>query len=113
MMDDRSGGIYKTQEIAASYAINIRLSRFQTLSLAAKGLYQTKRISLDGFYTGSQFIPERGFDNLEGNGESFQQFTNNYATISTGLYWQETDRKFSPLPSKLSKPRSGINCDPV
>ena len=93
MMDDRSGGIYKTQEIAASYAINIRLSRFQTLSLAAKGLYQTKRISLDGFYTGSQFIPERGFDNLEGNGESFQQFTNNYTTISTGLYWQETDRK--------------------
>ena len=30
---------------------------------------------------------------MEGNGENFQQFTNNYATISTGLYWQETDRK--------------------
>ncbi len=93
MMDDRSGGIFKTQEATISYAVNIRLSRYRVLSMGFKGLYQTRRISLAGYNTGSQFVPDRGFDNSLPNGESSGELTNSFSTFSTGLYWQETDRK--------------------
>src|SRR5688572_879079 len=36
LMDDRAGGIFATQEIAISYAVNVFFSRFQTLSLGFK-----------------------------------------------------------------------------
>src|ERR1700741_5313487 len=61
-VDDRSGGVFGTQEISASYAMNMRLSRYQLLSFGLRGLYQISRLSLDGFYTGSQYIPGRGFN---------------------------------------------------
>lgn len=32
VMDDRSGGIFKTQEAALSYAMHLRIDRFQSLS---------------------------------------------------------------------------------
>src|SRR5687768_2417623 len=37
-MDDRSGGIFSVQEASVSYALNIFLSGFQSLSLGFKGL---------------------------------------------------------------------------
>lgn len=93
MMDDRSGEIFKTQEATISYAVNIRLSRYRILSMGFKGLYQTRRISFAGYNTGSQFVPDRGFDNSLPNGESAGELTNSFSTFSTGLYWQETDRQ--------------------
>jgi type IX secretion system PorP/SprF family membrane protein len=93
LMDDRSGGIFKTQEATISYAANIRLSRYRILSMGFKGLYQTRRISFAGYNTGSQFVPDRGFDNSLPNGESSGELTNSFSTFSTGLYWQETDRQ--------------------
>ena len=92
-VDDRSGGIFKTQEIAASYALNIRLNRYQLLSFGMKGLYQSSRLSMDGFYTGSQYVPDRGFNNAMPSGESFQEARSHYTTFSTGLYWHENDRR--------------------
>ncbi len=92
MMDDRSGGNFKTQEATISYAVNIRLSRYRILSMGFKGLYQTRRISFAGYNTGLQFVPDRGFDNSLSSGESQGELTNSFTTFSTGLYWQETDR---------------------
>lgn len=91
--NDKATGVFKTQEASVSYAIHIRLSKWQTLSLGAKALLQTRSISLDGFYTGSQYVPDRGFDPSYSSGESFAELRTTFQTFSTGIYWQETDRK--------------------
>lgn len=91
--NDQAGGFFKTQEIGLSYALHVRLSKFQSLSFGAKGLYQARRIGLDNYYTGSQYIPDRGFDRSISSGESFPELRNSFKTFSAGLYWQEVDRK--------------------
>jgi type IX secretion system PorP/SprF family membrane protein len=93
VLDDHSSGIFKTLEASASYAVHIRVSRFQQLSFGVRGLYQSSRISLDGLYTGSQYVAERGFDASIPSGEPFQEARSHYTTFSTGLYWQQNDRK--------------------
>ncbi len=93
LMDDRSGGIFNTQEAALSYALHLRLNRFQLLSLGFKGVFQTKSISLEGFNTSLQYIPDRGFSNSIANGENMTEFRESYQTFSAGLYWQQVDRK--------------------
>lgn len=92
MMDDRSGGIFSVQEASLSYAINVFLSRLQFLSLGVKGLYQQRRVDLNGLYTGSQYILDRGFDESLFNGENYGLLKSNFMTFSAGLYWQENDR---------------------
>ena len=91
--NDKSSGIFKMQEASISYAVHIQLSKWQTLSLGVKALLQTRSISLDGFYTGSQYVTDRGFDPSYSSGESFNELSTTFKTFSTGLYWQETDRK--------------------
>lgn len=93
VMDDRSGGIFSTREASLSYAVNIYLTRIQTLTLGFKGLYQQRKINLDGLYTGSQYVADRGFDVTRFNGESMQFLQNNFFTFSSGLLWQEVDKK--------------------
>jgi len=58
-----------------------------------KGLYQSSRLSMDGFYTGSQYVPDRGFNNAMSSGENFLEARSHYTTFSAGLHWQEIDRK--------------------
>ena len=93
LMDDRSGGIFAVQEAALSYAINVYVSRFQFLSLGLKGLYQQRRVNMNGLYTGSQYIHDRGFDETLFSGENFGLLRSNFTTFSAGLYWQESDRQ--------------------
>lgn len=91
--NDQSAGIFKTQEIALGYAVHVRVNKFQTLSFGAKALYQTRKIGLDGFYTGSQYVQDRGFDMNRSTGETFEELRNSFKTFSAGLYWQEVDKK--------------------
>ncbi len=93
MMDDRSGNLFKNQEVTLSYAINVRLSKFRTLSVGFKGLYQSRSIGLDGLTTGLQYVQDRGFNTGASNGENFSQLQSSYATFSTGLYWHQVDKK--------------------
>lgn len=94
LLDDRSGqgGIFVTQEAGLSYAINIAVADDQSLSLGAKGLYQGRRIDLGGLYTGSQYIPDRGFDESLSPGENFGELKSDYFTFSMGLHWQKEDK---------------------
>lgn len=94
VMDDRSGigGIFNTQEVSLAYAVNIFLSRYQTLTLGARGLYLNQKVNVDGLFTGSQYIPDRGFDGTISIGENLQQYRVDYFTASFGLYWQQVDR---------------------
>lgn len=91
--NDKASGIFKTQEAAVSYSLHIRVGNMQTLSLGAKALIQTRSINMDGFYTGSQYVPDRGFDPGYASGENFDEMKSTFNTFSTGLYWQETDKK--------------------
>lgn len=94
-MDDRSGqgALFRTQEIAVSFSGNIRVSKFQTLSLGTKVLYQSRNLDLDGLYTGSQYIPDRGFDESVSNGEANNTLKTNYLSLNFGLHWQRVDKK--------------------
>jgi type IX secretion system PorP/SprF family membrane protein len=95
LMDDRAGqsGIFNTQEIALSYAVNVNLAKFQSLSLGVKALYQNRKMDLNGLYTGSQYIPDRGFDESISSGENLGMVRNDIMTFSAGLHWQQTDKK--------------------
>jgi len=94
LMDDRSGlaGIYKTQEVGLTYAITVRLAPNQNLSLGVKALYQNRKVDLDGLVTGSQYIPDRGFDESISSGENLGLMKTNFTTFSAGLYWHRTDK---------------------
>ena len=94
LMDDRSGqaGIFNTQEVSLTYAVTVHIARYQSLSLGIKGLYQSRKIDLDGLYTGSQYIPDRGFDESISSGENLGLMKNNFMTFSAGLFWHRTDK---------------------
>jgi type IX secretion system PorP/SprF family membrane protein len=99
LMDDRSGqaGIFNTQEAALSYAVSVPITRWQSISVGMKALYQNWKIDLNGLSTGAQYVPDRGFDESVSNGESVDQLRNNFFTLSAGIYWQEVDRKGNKL----------------
>lgn len=92
-MDDRWGGVYNTQEVSLSYAVRVRLSRFQFINLGFRGLFVQHRADLDGLYTGSQYLEGRGFDESLFSGETIGLFRSDFITFSTGLYWQQNDRR--------------------
>lgn len=92
LLDDRTGGIYSIQEASLTYAANVYLSRYQSVSLGLKGMFQQRRLSLDGLFTGMQFIPDRGFDSGLSSGEEGGDFHGDFFTVSLGAYWQHVDR---------------------
>lgn len=94
-MDDRSGpsSLFQTQEIGLAYAGNARIAKFQTLSLGAKAVYQTRKLDTDALYTGSQYVPDRGFDQSMFNGEPASMLQTNYLSFNLGLHWQLADKK--------------------
>lgn len=93
-LDDRSGkaGIFVTQEVGVSYAVNIALRSDQSLSLGGRIVYQGRRINLSGLYTGSQYIPDRGFDESLSPGENFGELKSDYLSFSMGVHWQKEDK---------------------
>jgi type IX secretion system PorP/SprF family membrane protein len=93
VVEDHAAGIYKTFQASASYAIHVQLGKYQQLSLGAKYLYQSSQLNFDGFTTGSQFVSGHGFNNGLSSGESFQEARSHLSTFSSGLYWQQADRK--------------------
>src|SRR5882724_8554757 len=44
LLDDRSGGIFKTQEVSLSYAINISTGKYESFSIGFRGLMRSQRI---------------------------------------------------------------------
>jgi type IX secretion system PorP/SprF family membrane protein len=93
IMDDRSGGIFSLQEASLSYAVNIPVNKFESLSFGVKGLYQQRKVDLEGLHTGSQYVTDRGFDESLSSGEHFGMLRTDYFTFSTGLAWQHVDKR--------------------
>jgi type IX secretion system PorP/SprF family membrane protein len=99
LMDDRSGiaGVFNTQEVGLSYAVNIPIAKYQSLSLGIKAIHQTRKMDLNDLLTGSQYIPDRGFEESVSNGENLGLLRNSFNTFSTGINWQQTDKKGNVL----------------
>ncbi len=95
LLDDHSGGIFRTQEASLSYAINVPTGKYEILSIGFRGLLRSQRIDYNGLFTGSQYIEGRGFDPSAFNGESTGTLNTKYYTFSTGLLWNKTDRRGS------------------
>lgn len=94
---DRTAGVFQVQEAALSYAVHLSVGHLQTLSFGTSVLFQSRSVKLDGFTTGSQYVPDRGFDRFTFSGESFSQFRGSHVTFNMGLQWQQLNRKGSPL----------------
>lgn len=94
-LDDKAGqsGLFKISEIGLSYAVNVFLSENQTLNLGFRTVYQSRRVSFDGLFTGSQFVLGRGFDNALSSGESGAGLSQNFLSFSSGLAWQKLDKE--------------------
>ncbi len=92
-MDDRSGqaGLFNTQEVGVSYALIVPVAKFETISLGVKGLYQGRKMDLDGLFTGAQYVPDRGFNEAISSGENIGKFKTDFVTFSAGLHWQRID----------------------
>lgn len=93
---DRSAGIFITTEAALSYALSVRLSSRQRLGVGARALYQARSVDFSGFFTGSQYIPDRGFSTSISTGEQLTNLRANLTTFSTGLHWQREDKRGLP-----------------
>jgi type IX secretion system PorP/SprF family membrane protein len=101
LMDDRAGqsGIFTTQELGVSFAVNIPVARLQTLSIGFRGVHARRKVDMDGLYTGLQYLPDRGFDEGVANGENYGLLTRSFNTFSSGIYWQKQDKKGHTLAS--------------
>lgn len=97
LMDDRSAGIFRTQEASLSFALNISTGKYENLSIGVRTLTRSQRVDYSGLFTGSQYVQGRGFDASAFNGESPDQLRINYSTFSTGLLWTKTDKRGSLL----------------
>jgi type IX secretion system PorP/SprF family membrane protein len=92
LLSDKSGPLFKSQEAAVTYAVNISTGRYQNLSLGFKGLMRWQRVNFDGLFTGLQYLDGHGFDPALDNGELPNSFQSNFFTLSSGLLWQQTNR---------------------
>ncbi len=93
-LDDRSAGPgwFRFQRVGLSVAYNVTLKRRQYLSLGIQTRFQSKRITLDGVRTGSQFRPGSGFDPALGSGEGANGLQTSYFSVDAGGQWYAVDR---------------------
>ncbi|MBN8576721.1 MAG: PorP/SprF family type IX secretion system membrane protein [Cytophagales bacterium] len=94
---DRTAGVYQVQEAALSYAVHVEVGHLQTLSFGSSVLVQRRSVKLDGFTTGAQYVPDRGFDRFAFSGENFSQFRGSHSTFNMGLQWLQVNRKGKQL----------------
>jgi len=94
-LDDRSGfaGVYSTQEVAVSYGVTVPIVKFHSISFGMKLLYLNQNADLTKLFTESQYVGDRGFDPSVDNGEPGDRWHENTFTISSGMYWQNTDKR--------------------
>lgn len=90
---DRTAGVFQVQEAALSYAIHLSVGHLQSLSFGTSVLFQSRSVKLGGFTTGSQYVPDRGFDRFAFSGEDFSQFRGSHFTFNMGFQWQQHNRK--------------------
>jgi type IX secretion system PorP/SprF family membrane protein len=91
--DDRAGesSFFIKQSIAASFAYNLYLNKFTTLSFGMQAGYNIKRISSEGLRTGSQWNGS-AYDPGLPSGETFLNFRSGTENLNTGFVFRKIDK---------------------
>jgi type IX secretion system PorP/SprF family membrane protein len=82
---------FKLQGASIAYAYNLQLTNTQYLSFALQGGYFERKLNMDWFTTGSQWINNVGFDRSAPLGESMVEDRKSYSSISSGLNYYIED----------------------
>jgi type IX secretion system PorP/SprF family membrane protein len=75
----------------AAFAYHFNLKGNHHISLGVQGGYFQRRISMEGVTTGSQWIPNVGYDPGAASGESMSNDRISYLNFASGLLWYITD----------------------
>jgi len=109
-MDDRAStrGIYSRQEVGISTAFSVPTDKYSSINLGLGLGFQRRSLDTNGLTTGSQFIPNRGFDTSLSNGENFDDLNTNFTRWNAGIYWRKED-KYEQLKSYIGLSAFDIN----
>ncbi len=104
-ISDKAGevGYLSNTGINISFAYNITITKNQSVSAALSGGFYRRALNMNGFTTGSQYIPNSGFDPSASINESLFNQSKTYADIAAGVIWQYNDGH------KLPKYYAGIS----
>ena len=97
-ISDKTGdmGYLSNSGINVAFAYNICLSENQSVAAALSGGFFRRSLNMNGFTTGSQYIPYSGFDPSAPINESLYNQTKSYIDIAAGIIWQYDDGHKEP-----------------
>lgn len=97
-ISDKAGGVayLSNTGINVSFAYNIKISENQSVLAALSGSFYRRTLNMNGFTTGSQYIPNSGFDPSASINESLYNQSKSYADIAAGFIWQYNDEHKFP-----------------
>jgi len=93
-MSDNSQMI-KTTGASLAFAYNIQINDIQFVSASLGAGYFRRQVNLNSLSTGSQYVPNQGYDPSIPTNESFTNDTKGYLDLSTGFVWQLTNKSGS------------------
>ena len=81
----------KTTGASLAFAYNLQINNIQFVSASIDAGYFRRQANLNNLTTGSQYVPNQGYDpNLPIN-ETFNSETKGYLDLSSGVVWQLTE----------------------
>lgn len=98
VISDMSGNSNMLKTIGAnfSFAYNFRLSKTQFVSASLAAGYSRREMNTNNLTTGSQYVPNQGYDPMASINENFINETKGFLDLSTGAVWQLIDNKGFP-----------------
>ena len=94
VLDDRTAGrdVFSMQEIGLSSGVSLPSSRYSFFTLGLSYSFATQGLNDENLSTGSQFVPDRGFDLSLDNGEVFDDVRVSFQRLNTSILWKKLGR---------------------
>jgi len=89
---ERPSGIFERQEISGGLSVGVPVSRSLLLAAGFQANYHQEDVILNNLTTGSQYLPERGYNPDIGNGEEFGDLQHRYLSYAAGLTMNWVDQ---------------------
>ena len=92
---DQSGalGELSLRSISTAFGYNLWLNKKQVISMGFSGSFYQRRISTDNITTGSQYIPNAGYDPTLDIGEDLLNLQATFMSFGAGLRWGMPDAR--------------------
>ncbi len=94
VLSDMSGNsqMIKTTGASLAFAYNLQINEKQFVGASLGAGYFRRQADVNNMTTGSQYVPNQGFDPNIPINETFTNDTKGYLDLSTGLVWQLIDK---------------------